>query len=95
MGRELEVHAAHRPLETVPGGVHLGDQRRHAVLLELALAEHPGEVPAAVVAGLQVDDERALEPGFLEFHLVRSSSFSAAFSPLRNDSSVQMYFQSP
>ena len=59
--RELEVHPAQRALGGVVGQVGLGDHRLQPVLLELVLAERPGEEAAGVATRLDVDDERAGE----------------------------------
>src|SRR5215470_18179520 len=68
LGRELEVHPAHRAPLDVERDVGLRDGRLQPVSGELVLAEGAREVPAAVLAALDVDDERALELGLGEDH---------------------------
>ena len=56
------------PLRRLKRDVGLCDHRLEPVILELVLAERPGEEPAIVLPALEVDDERARELRLREDH---------------------------
>src|SRR5207302_8279441 len=65
---KLVMQPAQRPLAMVERQVALRDDRFHSARGELLLTEGPGEEPARVLAGLEVDDKRPLEVGLGEDH---------------------------
>src|SRR5258708_14264326 len=80
-GRVLEMHTPQRPLPAVERDVGLGDEGFQALVGEFTLAEGAGEEPTAVLAPLDVDDERAPELRFYENHVrlpAKNSGFGAA-----------------
>ena len=67
-GWNLKVHSAQRSPAVVVGQVRLRDHRLEPVRRKLLLAKGARKKAARVVASLDIEDERAFEPGLGEDH---------------------------